>query len=258
MGLRSVTPRRLIRAVSSRLSRVCVLAANAANSHRPLRCNSCGAQTTAYYKFGNRPSGCPCCGSLARERFLLACMDSDLLRLPQGTRTLHIAPSEVAVANRFVAAGEYVAADLIPGRYKGHEVHALDLTELGSRLGDFGHFDRIYISHVLEHIPDDRAAMAAMFAALRPNGQVWIMVPLQGPATVEMRPGMTLYDFEREFGQWDHVRMYGEDIADRLRSVGFDVSRVSITEQSSKIVYEAGLDAGDVVFVGKKKISSVA
>lgn len=253
MGLRSVTPRRLARAVSSRLSRASVLASNIANTDRPLRCNSCGAQTTAFYKFGDRPSGCPYCGSLARERFLLAGIDSGLLPLRQGSRTLHIAPSEVTVANRFVAAGEYVAADLIPRRYKGHEVCALDLTQLADRLDEFGYFDLIYASHVLEHITDDRAAMTAMFAALRPGGQVWIMVPLQGEVTAEMRPGMTMYDLEREFGQWDHVRMYGTDIAERLRSVGFDVLRISTADQAPEMVYEAGLDATDVVFVGRKR-----
>ena len=31
---------------------------------------------------------------------------------------------------------------------------------------------------------------------------------------------------ERRFGQWDHVRQYGPDFADRIRAAGFDLEEI--------------------------------
>ena len=86
-------------------------------------------------------------------------------------------------------------------------------------------FDVILCIHVLEHIPDDALAMRELHrdpAAGRLDAGA-------GPA----RPGRAMTyedpsivspeDREREFWQFDHVRLYGRDFADRLRAAGFEV-----------------------------------
>ena len=44
-----------------------------------------------------------------------------------------------------------------------------------------GPFDWVVSSHALEHVPDDRAMLAAMFDRLRPGGWLGLFVPLEAP-----------------------------------------------------------------------------
>ncbi|MEO5924520.1 MAG: methyltransferase domain-containing protein [Bryobacteraceae bacterium] len=87
-------------------------------------------------------------------------------------------------------------------------------------------FDAILCSHVLEHIPDDAAAMRELHRVLKPNGLAILQVPL------DMQREHTYEDFSitdpaerrKHFGQEDHVRMYGRDYKTRLQAAGFQVN----------------------------------
>lgn len=85
-------------------------------------------------------------------------------------------------------------------------------------------FDVIICSHVLEHVPDDRRAMQELHRILSSNGWALVVVPITRDVTFEDPSIVDPDERLRVFGQRDHVRMYGPDIADRLRSVGFDVA----------------------------------
>ena len=85
-------------------------------------------------------------------------------------------------------------------------------------------------SHVLEHVPDDAAAMRELRRITAPQGFCLVMVPLalDRQSTYE-DPAITApEDREREFLQFDHVRLYAPDIADRLRAAGFDVETIDM------------------------------
>lgn len=132
-------------------------------------------------------------------------------------RMLHFAP-EICLERRFrqLMGASYVTADLLDPKV---DVRA-DITNL--QFSDSS-FDVIYCSHVLEHVPDDRAAMRELFRVLDKNGLAIVMVPLKGATTEE---DLTITDSEeraRRYGQADHVRYYGMDIVDRLTAVGFSV-----------------------------------
>ena len=78
-------------------------------------------------------------------------------------------------------------------------------------------------SHVLEHLPDERAAFTELFRVLRPGGWAIIQVPLVLDRTVE---DPTVTDREerlRRFGHADHVRIYGPEFLDRFAAPGFAV-----------------------------------
>ena len=101
-------------------------------------------------------------------------------------------------------------------------------------------FDIIFCSHVLEHIEDDHKAMWELHRILSPRGFAILLVPIKDFFKGK-KIDKTFEDFsirnpkEREevFGQRDHVRIYGRDYEDRLRSAGFHVTTDKYIESLS-------------------------
>lgn len=187
-------------------------------------CPLCGGRFRSFAPSrwdGSRWTGqrvrCPRCGSLPRQRLLWAYLvDSGLLA--GDPRVLHLAP-EPALAQRLDQLPGYVSADLEPGR----AMVQADLTALP--FDDAG-FEIVLCSHVLEHVPDDVAAMRELHRVLAPGGTAIVQTPVnyQQAATYE-DPGETdAAERERRFSQPDHLRVYGPDLRDRLEATGFDVT----------------------------------
>ena len=79
-----------------------------------------------------------------------------------------------------------------------------------------GTFDRVIASEVLEHIPDDVAAMSELARVLRPGGTMAVTVPRCGP---EMVNWMLSDDYHDVPG--GHVRIYRRSVLkERLSSTG--------------------------------------
>ena len=113
---------------------------------------------------------------------------------------------------------DYFAADL-NGVDATEEVDITDIQHPDNS------FDIICCSHVLEHIPDDRQAMAELHRVLSPSGWAVLLVPITATETVEGGRATDPETRLRLFGQEDHVRRYGPDFVDRLRDVGFEVEK---------------------------------
>jgi SAM-dependent methyltransferase/glycosyltransferase involved in cell wall biosynthesis len=188
-------------------------------------CPICGTHSAAFRSGGvasKRPNAkCPSCGALERHRLFWLYFVNDLYpKLPADRmkQLLHVAP-EAYVARPLHEADDinYLSGDL----FMPNVMVKLDLTQM-----EFPdkRFDVIICSHILEHIPDDVKAMREMFRTTRPGGYVIVMVPLYGGVTYEDWSITTPEDRLRHFGQDDHVRKYGRDIEDRLRSAGFSVT----------------------------------
>lgn len=94
-------------------------------------------------------------------------------------------------------------------------------------------FDRIFVSHVLEHIEDDRRAMAEMLRVLAPEGVAFVEVPVLRQTTIEDPTVRDRAGRKAAFGQSDHVRVCGTDCGERLREAGFVVQPLSVREPSS-------------------------
>jgi len=79
-------------------------------------------------------------------------------------------------------------------------------------------FDRVIASEVLEHIPDDSAAMAELARVLRPGGSMAVTVPRCGPEFVNWALSDAYHDVPG-----GHVRIYRHgELVTRLRSVGLE------------------------------------
>lgn len=83
-----------------------------------------------------------------------------------------------------------------------------------------GSFDRVICSEVLEHIPDDLAAMGELTRVLRPGGTMAITVPRFGPELLNW----ALSD-EYHNVPGGHIRIYRRSVlAERLTSTGLVVT----------------------------------
>jgi SAM-dependent methyltransferase len=117
----------------------------------------------------------------------------------------------------------HVTADLAAPADLRLDVQRLDLPDAS--------FGAVLCSHVLEHVPDDRVAMRELHRVVRPGGWVLVAVPQAPPPARTFEDPAIVAPAERlrAFGQADHVRVYGADVADRLGEVGFTVETLRIT-----------------------------
>ena len=81
-------------------------------------------------------------------------------------------------------------------------------------------FDRIIASEVMEHIPDDSAALVELTRVIRPGGIIAITVPASLPEKICWKLSDEYYAPKSVGG---HVRIYsGDELPDKMRGTGLD------------------------------------
>lgn len=117
-------------------------------------------------------------------------------------------------------------------------------------------YDVILCNHVLEHIPDDTKAMQELYRVLKPGGMGIFQIP-QDLNRAETFADDSITDQKERakiFGQYDHVRIYGRDYFDKLRSIGFTVVEEDYTKKlSPELVERYCLAKGEIIPVCYKK-----
>lgn len=111
-------------------------------------------------------------------------------------------------------------------------------------------FDVILCNHVLEHIPNDSQAMKELYRVLKPSGMGIFQIPqdLSREKTFEDNSITDKKERAKIFGQYDHVRIYGKDYFDKLRSVGFTVIEEDYTKKiSPELVDKYRLTKGEII-----------
>lgn len=218
-----ITVQRVAKAAGKHLTKTALKLRKALGARPTRSCPACGGAVVGFFRYGdNGEWGCPDCGASPRERLMNWLIQQGMLTVPTAGAILHMAPNEGSLVKRFSAAADYVPADLDPARYTVPHMHRVDLMELA----DSDRYDLFYASHVMEHVPDDMAVLRNIHRALKPGGEAWLIVPLWDKPTEDGSFDIPPRERERRFGQWDHVRQYGLDFADRIRAAGFDLEEI--------------------------------
>ena len=182
--------------------------------------------------------------SLERHRLLWLYLKDETEFFSKNLKVLHFAP-EQAFYKRFrkLKNLEYTTTDL---NSPLADVKA-DICDLPFKENEF---DFILCNHVLEHIPDDTRAMHELYRVLKPGGTAILQIPqdLNRKNTFEDNSITDRKERERIFGQYDHVRIYGRDYFNKLRSIGFKVEEVDYTEQfSTEEIDKYRLAKGEII-----------
>lgn len=111
-------------------------------------------------------------------------------------------------------------------------------------------FDVVFCNHVLEHITDDTKAMQELYRVLKPGGMGIFQIPQDLSREFTFEDNTITDEKERAkiFGQYDHVRVYGRDYFDKLRSIGFKVDEIDYTKKiAPEMVERFCLSKGEIL-----------
>lgn len=152
-----------------------------------------------------RHARCPRCGALERHRLQHVVMQRWLAgRDVSALAMLHVAPEKFFSARFRHWFGTYETADIAMEGVDHHvDLQALPFQD--------ARYDVVFASHVLEHVRDDRTAIAEIRRILKPGGVAILPVPVVVASTVEYpapNPNEAM-----------HVRAPGPDYFERYRAV---------------------------------------
>jgi len=219
-----------------------------AEQRLPRTCPICG-YTGTFISVGHPPrwdARCLNCGSRERHRLLWLWVTEGGGNKLAGQRILHFAPEKVVM--RLMRGNPlYETADL----HQPGVTHKADITKVA--LPDAS-YDVVIANHVLEHIPDDRAAMRELSRLLRRGGVALLTTPINpSRQTTYENPTITAPAARHaHFSAEDHVRYYGLDFADRLVQAGFTVTTFRMTPEE-EVHY--GLLRDEWLYVATKETS---
>jgi len=182
--------------------------------------------------------------SLERHRLLWLYLNNETKFFTDYLKVLHFAP-EQAFYKRFRSMKnlEYITTDL---NSPLADVKA-DICNLPFKDNEF---DVILCNHVLEHIPDDTKAMQELYRVLKPGGFGIFQIPQDLTRAMTFEDDTITDKKERAkiFGQYDHVRIYGKDYFNKLRSIGFKVDEVNYTARLSEdMIKKYCLAKGEII-----------
>ncbi|MBT4915598.1 MAG: class I SAM-dependent methyltransferase [Formosa sp.] len=166
--------------------------------------------------------------SLERHRLLWLYLTNETNFFTSKKKVLHMAPEQCFLTRFRKLNHDYVTADI--------DSPIADVTaDIINLPFNDNSFDVIFCNHVLEHVQDDTRAMKELFRVMKKGGMGIFQVPqdLNRDVTFEDNSITNPKERAKIFGQYDHVRVYGKDYFDKLRSIGFEVKEVNYSQKLS-------------------------
>lgn len=200
------------------------------------------------YGYGNQRKNALSPSTLSLERHRLMWLflkdETNFFTSTKKLKVLHIAP-EQCFLDLFKKQKnlEYITSDL---ESPIADVKA-DICDLPFKENEF---DVVFCNHVLEHIPDDTKAMQELYRVMKKGGFGVFQIPQDLSRDITFEDNSITDKDERAkiFGQYDHVRVYGKDYFNKLRSVGFKVDEVDYTKKiDSKQIERFCLMKGEIL-----------
>ena len=187
--------------------------------------------------------------SLERHRQIWLYLQNETDFFTKNYKVLHIAP-EQEFLRRFKKMKnlDYTSADLFSPIV---DVKA-DILDLPF---DDESFDIVICNHVLEHIEDDRKAMSELCRVMKKGGWGILQVPMKISSEKSYEDFSITDPKERQkhFGQYDHVRWYGMDYFDRLKSAGFEAEANFYSQEFSDAeIKKFGLSKNEILPIVRK------
>lgn len=206
-----------------------------------VECNIC------HYKANHLDSGawhkycqCPKCNLGVRQRLLWAALtlieEVKMEKIIKDKDILHFAP-ELFLRNLLKKqAGKYRTADLAPERPPVNIDFDIDISNMDQIKNE--EYDVVIAGDVLQHVFNHMKAITEVHRILRKNGYCIFTIPQKDhlEKTYEDLSITDPKEREKNFGRWDHLRIYGDDFAEMLKNVGFDVIAVDETFFDKNIV----------------------
>lgn len=195
---------------------------------------------------------CPSCSAPDRDRLYALYLGQKLATM-DGTKKYefrdfgpHAALSEAIRSYPFL---NYRSADL----FKDGVDDKVNITNMPIYEDDS--IDIFICSHVLEHVEDDRKAIAELYRILKPGGWGIVMVPIVLTLSEILEDPSIKTESERckYFGQASHVRMYSKQgFVQRLERSGFKVNQFGVSYFGAEIFEKCGIHPRSVLYVVEK------
>ncbi|MFQ3213421.1 MAG: SAM-dependent methyltransferase [Marivirga sp.] len=204
-----------------------------------------------YGRVNPRPNAlCPDTLSLERHRLIWLYLKNKTNFFTAKLKMLHVAPEQCFMEYFEELHGDnYITADIeSPLAKVKMDIHDIPFPE--------NTFDVTFCNHVMEHVHDDLRAMRELYRVLKPGGWGIIQVPFFPPIPDKTFEDNSITDpkvREKIFGQDDHVRLYGHDYPERLRTAGFTVKEENyIHEIPQEWIQKFALPKNEIIYLVKK------
>lgn len=218
-------------------------AVDGARHKRIVTCNLCGWAGRRFYPntgpgYNERDSICPGCLASDRYRTLFEILRECTSIFEESNRIVEVAPLRSLEKVFLTHSGlNYTSFDI--------ERHAMERGDITKMRFDDHSVNWFICFHVLEHIPDEVAALTEIHRVLTAGGSAVFQVPIDwGAATTREYPAPDPRDV-------NHVRRYGRDFAKRISVHGFALEQIDVAAAlGASRISEAGLST-EPIFVAR-------
>lgn len=177
---------------------------------------------------------CPYCFSLPRHRIIVHYFSENKEKLP--TDKILMFAAEYSIKQWFDKNKyKYTTADLFDrSADKKIDIQNISFPDESWSL--------ILCNHILEHVPDYKIALKELYRILTKGGILEITAPTDRKFDTTYEDENVINREERieKFGQYDHLRIFGNDFKERIMDAGFSVEVIDGDKLPAEIVGKIG------------------